>query len=114
MLKKLFEEIKWYIKSDVEVKYETCWYDRVEKIDGYKFYTKKPFSKSYQYHATLGLESTYNILNLIQKTIKTKRKAAHIQVSGGLGRENVFIWKGSLQKAEIQMLDMIKKIQKQY
>lgn len=108
------KNLLWYIKSDIELKLETCWYDGVEKIDGFYFYSKKPLSKSYQFHSTIGLENTYKILSLIQKAIKNKKRAIHLQVACGLGTENIYIWKGSLMKAEELMQTMIKQIQKQH
>lgn len=110
----LIEELLWYIKSDVEIKYETCWYGRENKIEGFKFYSKKPFSRSYQYHATIGLDNTYKILKMIQDTRKEKMRALMLQVGRGMGYEKVYIWKGSLDKAEKLIFNMIKKIQEQY
>ena len=110
----VFDSLKWYIESDVELKVETCWYGKEEKIDGFKFYSKRPFSKSYQCHATIGLENTYGILSLFQKTIRNGGRAAQLQVSSGWGREDIYIWKGSLKKAETPMFEMIKEIPTQY
>lgn len=108
----------WFIKSDIEIKFETCWYPEgdklVNKIDGFKFYSKNPFSKKYKYHATIGLENTYTILSLIQDGIKNKRKAVRLDVTGGWGREYIYIWKGSYKKAEDEMFKMIKLLQEQY
>ena len=93
----------------------TVWgLDGRERIDGFYFYSKKPFSRSYQWHATIGLENTYTILKAIQKAIEIKARALPIEINGGLGIERVLIWKGSLRKAEKQMFEMIRKIQKQY
>ena len=36
----ILKDLLWFVKSDVELKFETCLYDRVEKIDGFKFYSK--------------------------------------------------------------------------
>jgi Xanthosine triphosphate pyrophosphatase len=104
----------WFIRSDIELRYDTCWYGKTEKIDGFKFYSKRPLSKSYQFHSTIGLEYTYPIYSLIQDGIKHKRKAVAIEVGLGFGYETIYIWKGSFKKAEEQMSQMIKKIQQQY
>ena len=96
------------------MKYETCWYNGVEKIDGFKFYSKKPFSRSYQYHSTIGLEYTYPILELISNAIKDKSIVVQLEIISGWGKEYVYIWRDSLKKAEKLMLKMIKQIQKQY
>ena len=105
----------WFIKSDIEIKYETCWYGKDEKIDGFRFYSKIPFSRSYQLSGTIGLEYTYQILSLIQKTIKERKKALIIEISHGCGvYERIYIWKDSLKKAEQQISKMIKELQKQY
>jgi len=37
-----------------------------------------------------------------------------IEVSGGAWREDIYIWKGSLKKAEKLIFEMIKQIQEQY
>jgi len=110
----ILKDILWFIKSDIEIKYETCWYGKDEKIDGFRFYSKRPFSRSYQWSATIGLEYTYPILSLIQKTIKERKKALMIEISHGCGYERIYIWKYSLKKAEQQIFKMIKELQKQY
>lgn len=111
---KILKDIIWFIKSDVELKTQTCWYGKEEKIDGFCFYSKRPLSKSYQYHASIGLQYTYPVLNLISEGVKKKRKAVMIDISSGWGREKLYIWNGSLKKAEKVMQDMISKIQEQY
>lgn len=112
-IKVIIKEAIWFVKSDVELQTETYWFKGKEYIDSFYFYSKKPFSKSYQYHASIGLENTYKVLELIQKSIKRKSRVL-LQIYGSLGREDVYIYKGSLKKAEKQMLEMIKRIQKQY
>lgn len=114
MFKELSADILGFIQSDVELKLSTCSDNGVEKVTGFKFYSKAPLSKSYQYHATIGLENTYKILSLIQNAIKHKNRAVQIQISSGIASETIHIWKGSLKKAELQMEDMIKQIQVQY
>lgn len=106
--------LTWFIRSDVELKTETCWCDGVDRIDGFKFYSKEPFSKVYQYHSTIGLENTYNILFLIQNAIKNNKKAICLDITSGCGRETIYIWRSSLVKAEKQIMEMISGIQKQY
>ncbi|HLR72032.1 MAG TPA: hypothetical protein VK085_11475 [Pseudogracilibacillus sp.] len=103
-----------YIKSDIELKTTTVWMDGKERIDGFYFYSKTPFSKLFQWHSSIGLENTYTILKAIQKAIKIKARVLPIEISSGMGIERVYIWRGSLKKAEKQMFEMIKKIQKQY
>ncbi|MEK3975522.1 hypothetical protein [Psychrobacillus sp. FSL K6-1267] len=110
----MYKRLKRLITSDVKLIKDTCWYDSVEKIDGFKFYTKRPFSNSYQWHAVIGLEYTYEILSLIQDGIKNKRKAILIEIQSGWGRERVYIWRGSFKKAEKQIFEMIKELQQQY
>lgn len=110
----ILKEILWFIKSDIEIKYRTCWYGKDEKIDGFRLYSKRPFSKAYQWSGTIGLEYTYQLLSLIQRTIKEKRKALIIEISHGYWYEKIYIWKGSLKKAEQQIFKMIKELQKQY
>lgn len=110
----MLNRIVWFMKSDVKIETQTCWYERTEKIDSFMFYTKKPFSKAYQYHAAIGLEYTYKILELIQRGIRDENKAIHLAINSGMGRENIYIWKSSLRKAEEQMFSMIKEIQGQY
>lgn len=112
-IKEIIKKAIWFVKSDVELQTKTYWLKGKEYVDSFYFYSKKPFSKSYQYHASIGLENTYKVLELIQKSIKRKSKAL-LQIYGSLGREDVYIYKDSLKKAEKQMLEMIKKIQKQY
>lgn len=112
-IKVIIKKAIWFVKSDVELQTETYWFKGKEYIDSFYFYSKKPFSKSYQYHASIGLENTYKVLELIQKSIKRKNKIL-LQIYGSLGREDVYIYKDSLKKAERQMLEMIKRIQKQY
>lgn len=104
----------WFIKSDIELIYETCWYGNAEKIDGFRLYSKKPFSKSYQWCGVIGLEYTYKILSLIQNAIKKNNKAVILEIDHGIGYEKIYIWKGSLRKAEQQIFSMIKEIQRQY
>lgn len=106
--------IKAYIKSDLLLRYDTCWYGKDEKIEGFYFMSKSPMSKSYQWHAVLGLDMTYRILGLIQKGIKHKSKLVTLSIRGGMGVETVKIWRGSFKKAETQILTMIKEIQRQY
>lgn len=111
----LFKRLLWYLKSDIELGTTTVsGSDGKERIDGFYFLSKKPFSKSYQWHETIGLENTYNILDLIKSSIDQKKKAAVIDIVGSLGRERIVIWRGSLKKAEKLLFDMISKIQKQY
>jgi len=113
IIKEIIKKAIWFVKSDVELQIKTDWFKGKRYIDSFYFYSKKPFSKSYQYHSSIGLENTYKVLELIQKSIKRKSKAL-LQIYGSLGREDVYIYKGSLKKAEKQMFEMIKKIQKQY
>jgi hypothetical protein len=116
-MRRLIEWIRWYVRSDIELEYTTCWHNEnelVEKIDGFCFYSKKPFSRSYQWCSTLPLEATYPVLSMIQEALKERRKAALLEIRSGLGVERMFIWKGSLKKAERQLNEMIKQIQKQY
>lgn len=104
-----------YIKSDIELKTTTLHgLDYKERIDGFYFRSKRPLTRSYQWHATIGLENTYQILKAIQESIRDGEKALKISISSSMGDEMVYIWKGSLKKAEKQMLEMINKIQKQY
>jgi len=113
IIKEIIKKAIWFVKSDVELQIKTDWFKGKRYIDSFYFYSKKPFSKSYQYHSSIGLENTYKVLELIQKSIKRKSKVL-LQIYGSLGREDVYIYKGSLKKAEKQMFEMIKKIQKQY
>ncbi len=111
----LLKEILWYMRSDIRLKTTTIWdLDRKERIDGFYFQSKRPFSRSYQWHATVGLENTYKILSLIQSAMKEKKKGALIEITGGMGRERVVIWKDSLAKAESLIFEMIREIQQQY
>lgn len=113
----ILKELMWYVKSDVELKYTTCWYNEnglVEKIDGFRFYSKRPFSRSYQWCGTIGLENTYGILSVLQQARKECKQAVLLELRVGLGVERLHIWKGSFLKAEEQLFCMIKKIQEQY
>ncbi|MBD1379085.1 hypothetical protein [Metabacillus arenae] len=110
----MLKNLIWFFKSDIQLKTDTCWYGKDEKIEGFYFYSKRPFSKSYQYHSVIGLNYTYDLLFLIQDAIKNKRKAVLIEVSSGYGIEKVYMYKSSLKKAEKQMLKLIKEIQEQY
>lgn len=114
----IIKKLLWFIFSDVKLIHTECCDiindEMKNRIDGFYFYTKYPFSKSYQYHSAIGLNYTYEILKSIQDSIKQKQRALLIEVSVGMGIERIYIWKGSFKKAEKQMLDMIKKIQEQY
>lgn len=103
-----------FMKSDIEIHYDTCWYGKENKIEGFYFYSKKPFSKTYQWCGTIGLDYTYEILSLIQSTLKENKKALLLEISHGSWYERIYIWKGSLKKAEEQIFNMIEEVQKQY
>lgn len=108
------KKIKWYVKADIQLMTEKCWYGKEEKIDSFYFYSKQPFSKAYQYHAPIGLQDTYRVLTLLQFAIKKKSKVVRIGVRGRMGKETLSIHKEVLRKAESDMLEMIENIQKQY
>lgn len=111
----MLKKILWYIRSDVELMTTTVWgIDGKKRIDGFYFYTKKPFSKSYQWCSTVGLEYTYPILSLLQSSMKEKKKAFVLKISVGMGYERMVILRSSYKKLENQMTDMIKQIQQQY
>lgn len=113
----LLEDLLWFVKSDVELKYTTCWYDEnglVEKIDGFRFYSKRPFSRSYQWCGSIGLENTYGIISVLQQARKERKKAVLFEIRVGSGVEILHIWRGSFKKAEEQIFEMIKKLQVQY
>ena len=112
---KFWRRLIKFIKSDIELRTTTVWdLDGKEKIDGFYFMSKQPFSKSYQWHAAIGLEYTYKILSHIQNGIKEKKRGILIEISRGMWYERVYIWRGSFKKAERQIFDMIKEIQHQY
>lgn len=116
-MRQQIEWIRWYVKSDVELRCTTCWYDEnglVEKIDGFRFYSKRPFSTSYQVCGNISLESTYDIISLIREAIEKRRKAVALELRVGAGTERLFIRKGSFRKCEEQLFEMIKQIQAQY
>lgn len=110
----MIKRIKRFCSSDVELRTEAYWEDGKEKIDGFYFLSKKPFSNAYQYCGTISLRDTYPILSLISESIKQKKKGMLLAIRDGRAHEKIIIWKGSLPKAEKLMLDMIKEIQKQY
>ncbi|WZL56094.1 hypothetical protein SP3_00035 [Bacillus phage fHSPT3] len=110
----MIKRIKRFCSSDVELRTETYWEGGKEKIDGFYFLSKKPFSNAYQYCGTISLRDTYPILSLISESIKQKKKGMLLAIRDGMAHEKIIIWKGSLPKAEKLMLDMIKEIQKQY
>lgn len=70
----MIKRIKRFCSSDVELRTETCWEGGKEKIDGFYFLSKKPFSNAYQYCGTISLRDTYPILSLISEAIKQKKK----------------------------------------
>lgn len=110
----MISHLLWYCRSDVELKTETVWgLDNKERIDGFYFRSKKPFSRAYQWHGTLSLVSTYPLLSRIEYGIKNKKNIGLV-LSGNMGTEKVILWKGSLKKAEKLMLEMISELQKQY
>src|SRR5690554_2666419 len=102
----MIKRLLWYIKADIILKTDSYWYNGKNYIDGFYFYVKRPFSKSYQWHAVIGLENTYNILKLIQESIREKKKALILDIQSGLGYERIVIWKGSFKKAENELFKM--------
>jgi len=110
----IFEYLMWYIRSDIELVTTTVWgIDRKERIDGFYFRSKRPFSNAYQWHGTLSLLSTYPLIKSMDKAIKNKRNLSFV-INSGLGREKVTIWKGSMKRARELMFEMVKKLQEQY
>lgn len=109
LLRKL-RQVKWFVRSDFDLM--ICFHEDTKKINGFYFYTKKPFSSRYQEHNELGLENISGILDSIREGIKSRRDV-YVMLPGDKC-ERVKIWKGSLKRAERQLLLMTKMIQQQY
>lgn len=105
-IKKSYLQMKSYIQADVQLQKETYWMDGKDIVDGFYFYVKEPFSKSYQYHATLSLDRAEKILQVVQKGIKVK-KGIDIRIRSGMGHEDIAIHKNALPKAEKQLKELI-------
>lgn len=104
----------YFLRSDIKIRTHTCWYGNVEKIDGFSFISKSPFSFSRQWSREIPLDYTYPLLALIQDAMENRKRAVVIEISFGIGYEKIIIWKRSLKKAEKQLFDMIRKLQEQY
>ncbi|QZA69563.1 hypothetical protein 035JT004_64 [Bacillus phage 035JT004] len=113
-MNKLLKRVSRYIKSDVELGTTTVWEDGKQRIDGFYFYSKAPFSRSYQYHGAIGLDYTYLVLQKIDESITKNKSGLQLTIRDGPATERIKIHKGSLQKARDLMYQMIEEVQKQY
>ncbi|UPI13215.1 hypothetical protein [Bacillus phage SBSphiJ6] len=113
-MNRLFRRVARYIKSDVELGTITVWEDGKQRIDGFYFYSKAPFSRSYQLHGSVGLDYTYPVLQKIDEAITKNRSGFQLTIRDGSATERIIIHKGSLWKARNLMYQMIEEIQEQY
>lgn len=113
-MNKLLKRVVRYIKSDVEMETTKVWEEGKQRIDGFYFYSKAPFSRSYQYHGSIGLDYTYPVLQKIDEAITKNKSGFQLIIRDGPARERIKIHKGSLQKARDLMYQMIEEVQKQY
>lgn len=93
----------WYLKSDVDLIINKVWTDGVEEPDTFFFYSKKPRDKRYQFHAESKIEDLHKIKDLLERSIAANKKGIILVIKGGIGREEVEIHEGSMEKA----LDLI-------
>lgn len=114
-MKTLIQKLVNFKKAQVFLETQDCsYYEGKMKVytDGFTFYSKQPYSKSFQYTASMPLDATYKVLKLIETGIK-KNQTVQIIVNSGMGTERINIHKSVLKDAEKQMLEMIAKIQEE-
>jgi hypothetical protein len=115
-MKTLIQKLVNFKKAQVFLETQDCSYYENNKMklytDSFTFYSKQPYSKSFQYTASISLDATYSILKLIQTGIK-KNQTVQIIVRAGMGTERINIHKSVLKDAEKEMLGMITKIQEE-
>ncbi len=115
-MKTFIQKLVNYKKAQVFLETQDCSYFENGKMklytDSFTFYSKQPYSKSFQYTASMPLDATYKILKLIETGIK-KNQTVQIIINSGMGTERINIHKSVLKQAEKEMLEMIAKIQKE-
>lgn len=110
-IRHLFQWVKWYTTSDVQLIRETYRSNGVIIPDGFYFQSKKQFSKAYQYHAVIGIEDISKIEKVIGVGIKKKSKSVELSIRSGMGRETVHLWRGSLKKAQNDLQKLISDVE---
>lgn len=113
-MNRLFRRVACYIKSDVELGTTKVWENGKQRIDGFYFYSKAPFSRRYQLHGAVGLDYTYPVLQKIDEAITMNKSGFLLTVHDGLATERIKIHRDSLWKARNLIYQMIEEIQKQY
>lgn len=104
--KKFYTKRKEYVKPDIRLHKETYWMDGRQWVKGFCFYIKSPYSKSYQYHATITLDYLEKISSLIQKGQK-KKTGVDIRLKDGMGYEEIAIPYELLDMAEQQLNELL-------